>query len=182
MKMQKKVILIGLTILILGCAASQKTYETNAALDEMVSQKHFEINAKFAQPMLTQALSQVALSGLIPPGSTINQINLNGSYNFLKIQGDSVSANLAYYGERQMGGGYNNNNAGIVFKGVPETIEIIKDEVKQNYTIKFSINHKTENFMVNATAGTNLSGTINVTSSHRSRIGYTGDVKKLDED
>lgn len=181
MKMQKKGILIGLTILLLGCASSQKTYETNAALDKMMSQKRFEIKAKFAQPMVTQAMSQVALSGLIPPGSTINQINLNGSSNFLRIQGDSVSANLAYYGERQMGGGYN-NNTGIVFKGVPENIEIVKNEVKQNYTIKFSINGKTENFMVNATAGTNLTGTINITSSHRSRIGYTGDVKAAEED
>lgn len=181
MKMYKTLVIIGLTLLLLGCVASQKTYETNTALDEMMSQKHFEITAKFAQPMVTRALSQVALSGLIAPGSNINQIDLNGSGYFLRIQGDSVSANLAYYGERQMGGGYN-NNAGIVFKGVSENIEIVKDEVKQNYTIKFSINDKTENFMVNVTAGTNMNGTINITSSHRSRIGYTGYVKALEED
>lgn len=181
MKIYKPLVIIGLTILLLGCAASQKTYETNTALDEMMSQKYFEIKVNFAQPTVTQAMSQVAQSGLLAPGNTINQIDLNGSNYFLRIQGDSVSANLAYYGERQMGGGYT-NDTGIVFKGVPENIEIVKDEVKQNYTIKFSINDKTENFMVNATAGTNLTSTINITSSHRNRIGYTGDVKALEED
>lgn len=181
MKMQKIGILIGLTILLLGCVASQKAYETNAALDKMMSQKHFEIRAKFAQPMVTQAMNQVAQSGLMAPGNTGNQIDVSGSSSFLRIQGDTVSANLAYYGERQMGGGYT-NDTGIVFKGVPENIEIVKDKVKQNYTIKFSINCKAENFMVNATAGTNLTGTINITSSHRNRIRYTGDVKVVEED
>lgn len=181
MKMEKIGVLLVLTGLFLGCGAAQKTFETNTVLDEMISQKRFEIQAKSAQPMVTRAMSDIALSGLIAPGNTINRIDLNGSGYFLRVKGDSVSANLAYYGERQMGGGYN-NNPGIVFEGVPETLEIIKDELKQNYTIKFTLNEKSENFMVVATAARNLTGTISITSSHRSRIRYMGDVEALKED
>ena len=61
--MYKLLVIIGLTTLLLGCAVSQKTYKTNGALDEMISQKRFEIKAKLAQPMVTQVMSQVALSG-----------------------------------------------------------------------------------------------------------------------
>jgi len=181
MEMQKILVLIGLILLFLGCGASQKIYKTNAALDQMMTEKKFEIKAGTALPMVTLALSQVALSGLIPPGSNINRIDLSGSNSYLKIWGDSVSANLPYYGERRLGGGYN-NVSGIEFNGKPETIEIIKDDVKQNYTIKFSIRNQTESFIVNATTNTNLTSTIYITSSHRTRIRYMGVIKELKSD
>lgn len=177
----KTSVLFVLIVLILGCSASQKTYETNTILDDLMLQKKFKIKVQSARPIVSQALSQVASSGLIPPGSTISRIDLGGDEYFLKIKEDSVFANLAYYGERHIGGGYT-NNTGIDFKGVPENIEITKDEITHNYTIKFSINDKSENFMVITKVATNLTSTVNITSSHRSRITYSGDLIALEEE
>ena len=181
MRIEKIVILLVVIPLFVGCTSAQKIYETNSVLDEMMLQKRFEIQVKFAQPMATRAMNTIASSGLIPPGSSINQMDLNGSGYFLRLKGDSIAANLAYYGERQMGGGYTDTQA-IVFKGVAAHMEIVKDEVKQKYTIKFTIQDKTENYLVTATAGRTLNGTISVSSSQRSIIRYVGDVIALKEE
>ncbi|MDB4292874.1 DUF4251 domain-containing protein [Maribacter sp.] len=181
MKMQKILVLTGLTLLFLGCGPSQKVIENNDALDAMVAEKKIEFRATSAQPTITNAMNQIAQSGLVAPGSTINRIDLAGSSNFLKIAGDSVTADLAYYGERQLGGGYTNNDSGVKFSGIPEDLVITKDEVKKSYRITFQIREKMESFNVAMRISSNLSGNLNVTSSHRTRISYAGTAKALAE-
>ncbi|WP_175416203.1 DUF4251 domain-containing protein [Aggregatimonas sangjinii] len=154
----------------------------NADLDTMVQKERFEFNARTARPMVTNAISQIAQSGLLAPGNSVGRIDLGGTANFLKIAGDSVSANLAYYGERQLGGGAYGNNTGIVFEGVPQDMEITKDEKKERYNINFSIKEDMEWYNVYVQINPNLSGTVDVVSSHRTRIGYTGTVNALQEE
>ena len=176
MKIFRIVLLAGLTAAIIACGASQKRMEPNAKLDKLMEQKAFSIAIRSAEPLVTQALSQIANSGMLPPGNSISRIDVTGSGYYIKVQGDSVSANLPYFGERQMGGGYN-SNAGIEFDGMAKNLEIIKDETKQSYTVKFSIDSSAEDFFVNVAVGNNLTSTTAIRSSHRNRIRYSGTVK-----
>ena len=68
--------------LFLACSASSKTTATPeeiAAMEKMISNKQFEIQAQWAQPMATQSLNSIANSGLLPPGSTASQIDISGT-------------------------------------------------------------------------------------------------------
>ncbi|WP_430966795.1 DUF4251 domain-containing protein [Spongiimicrobium sp. 2-473A-2-J] len=182
--MRTEIALIVCSLLLWTCGSSEKTtaryFQDTKALDELVAQQAFKISADWAQPMATNSLNQLANAGLLPPGSTINRINLVGEANYLKVEGDTVSAYLPYFGERQMSGGYNADQ-GITFKGVPKNFEITKNEKKQRYVMRFQINNKTETYQVNAELFPNLSSTISVNSSQRFVIRYDGQVSGLPE-
>lgn len=177
MKLLKLLLLTGFTSLIFGCGASKKVKESNLALNQMMNERSFRVSIVSAEPQLTQAMSQVANNGLLGPGNSMTRIDVTGAGYFIKVQGDSVAARLPYYGERQMGGGYD-SNAGINFKGITENLEITKDEIKQQYTIKFSIDAKSEVYFVATAVGNNASSTTTITSSQRNRIRYSGKVRK----
>lgn len=180
MKMLSSILLVGLTAAIFGCGASKELKEPNAKLDQMIDQKAFEIKIRTAEPLVTQALNQIANSGMLPPGNNISRIDVTGSGYFIKVQGDSVSASLPYFGEQQMGGGYN-SDTGIKFDGLSKNLEIVKDETKQSYTVKFSIGSSSEVFGVLTVLNNNLTSATNITSSHRNRIRYSGDVIGLSQ-
>ena len=175
MQSRKILFLILVVILGIGCKSGQKTTVTNTALDDMMQKKSVEITIRTAEPMVTQALSQIANSGLLQPGNNISRIDLSGQGYFIKIAGDSVTANLPYYGERQMGGGYN-ANTGIVFKGVTRNLEITKNDKNASYSIQFSTSDTSESFNVTTVIGTQWNTSTDIQSSHRNRIRYLGTV------
>ena len=167
-------------VLIAGCGASNKTVEPTAAsrqLDEWVHEKSFEIVSEWAIPLMTNSLNQVTNAGLIPPGSAANRISLIGNSNHLKFHFGEVDAYLPFYGERQAGGGYNSDNSGIIFQGIPKDYEAVKDENNLRHTIKFKIINKTEVFDVTLTLYPNQKSEIHVYSSQRFPMRYTGRVK-----
>ena len=181
MKLFPRILYIGIAITVFGCGASKKIIAPNIQLDEMMAQKAFEIKVQSAEPQVTRAMSQIANSGMLPPGSTINRIDVGGSGYYIKVAGDSVSAELPYYGERQMSGGYN-SDSGIKFNGLAENLEISKDDSKQRYTVKFRIDGNAENYSVTISVLNNLSSTTTVSSSHRNGIAYSGKVIKTSKD
>lgn len=144
-----------------------------------MSMEHFEIRSDWALPLATNSLNSIANAGLLPPGSSAGQISLIGNANYVKVMGDSLSVYLPYFGERQMGGGYNSDGAGIEFIGVPKKMEITKDKEKQRYDIRFEFKKDSENFMVIITLLPNLQSTININSSQRFPIRYSGSVETL---
>ena len=133
-------------------------------------------------PLTTNSLNQISNAGLLPPGSVANRINLIGNANYLRIKGDSISAFLPYFGERQLAGGYNNNNVGIQFNGIPKEYSVTKDEKKQQHNIRFNINNNTENFQVYITVFPNMTATMNINSSHRFAISYSGFVSSIEKE
>ena len=167
-------------MLVIGCSSSKKAMVTNPVLDTMMEQQKMEFIATSAHPTVTNAISQIAQSGLLAPGSTVGRIDLGGNSNFLKIDGDSVTANLAYYGERRLGGGYN-SNSGIEFKGGAEDLEIVKDDVKNSYRLSFRVREQVETFNVTITLSSKLIGTLDIIGSHRTRIAYSGRANTLKE-
>ena len=181
----KPYLILLITALVLGCGTSSKNLVMQkqvAELDSLIAKKNFVIQSDKALPLMTTSMNSVANSGLFPPGSMQNQVSLSRSSNYLKIIGDSVAADLPYFGERQMGGGYNGNNGGIVFKGIPKKYEVIKNDKRQGFDIRFAIRNASESFNVQVALFPNRTSSINVTSSQRTAIRYEGVVSSLEED
>lgn len=163
-------------IVFISCGSSKKTGSTDTwILNKLITEQAFEIESRWAQPMATGAYSQ-AVNGLLPPGSTAGQINLIGNTNYLKMEKDSLSAYLPYFGERQMGGNYGATKGGIEFKGIPEDLEITSTD-KSGYNIRFSINdkeNKSENYKVYIQVYPDLNANVVINSSQRLSIRYRG--------
>lgn len=172
-------ILLGIVTLFACSINREVSSEDKVRLDKIIEDQYFKIEAEFARPLATNALNQLANAGLFRPGDNPSQINLQGNSNFFKFEGDSVSAYLPYFGERQMGGGYN-ENSGIEFKGIPKDLKINKDESKNLYTINFYMKQESESYQISLTLYSNLKASINVNSSQRFPIRYDGNLEALD--
>lgn len=182
-KAMKKVIIVMVTsFIILSCGSSnlKSTNEVSKTLDEMMNKKTFQIISSWAQPQVTLAMQQLGNAGMLPQGSTVANIDISSHTNYLKMVNDSVKAVFPYYGERQFGGGYNNNE-GIEFEGNPQNLTIEKDK-KDSYDIQFEIkdkNSSSENYQVFIKLFTNLASTIKINSNQRSSIQYRGTVSAI---
>ncbi|KKL81341.1 hypothetical protein LCGC14_1995700 [marine sediment metagenome] len=166
-----------------SCSSSKKPITNDSGmqkLNELITTNQFEILSDWAMPLATASMNSLANSGLLPPGSSASQINLIGNSNYVKIMGDSLSVYLPYFGERQMGGAYNTNGPGIGFEGIPERMEVTKNEDKQRYDILLKIDNDSENFTLNIGLYPNFKSTINVTSSKRFPIRYSGSVQAIE--
>ncbi|MDT0607584.1 DUF4251 domain-containing protein [Croceitalea rosinachiae] len=182
-KNQNTLIAIIILLVISACSSSKPSYNTEQleALDRLVESGSFLFEAEFANPLATRSMNAVSNAGLLPPGSAVNRINLMGTNNFLEIKGDSVSANLPYYGERQMPGAYNNSNVGIQFDGVAKDFKIYFNEKKGVYELQFKASNNTEVFDINAVLFVNNTVSLYVNSSERLTINYQGVLKKIAE-
>lgn len=167
--------------MLLACGTTNKnTSERAIQLHNMVENKSFEIVSNRAYPLMTSAMQQLDNMGLFVNGSTAASIDISTHGNFLRMKNDSVMANLPFYGERQMGGGYN-NASGIEFKGIPRNLQINKLK-EQSYEIRFNIhdtNSSTESYEVYIKLAPNLTSNIVVRSSHRSNIQFSGRIREL---
>ena len=177
---------IGLLLLLAifySCGGSKAMIGTAAEkeqLQQLIATKEFEINATWAVPRVTNSFLQVANSGLLPGGSSASNINLIGNPNYLKFKKDSVFIALPYYGERQMGGGYNTNTIGINFEGNYEDYQENYIAAKQYYTIDFTVRNGTESLDFSIRLYDNLKTNMMVTSSHRTPIGFDGMVSEIE--
>jgi hypothetical protein len=173
-------LLFSVLALAISCAAgsrSGQTVATKAQLEELISGRSYEIQATWAYPLMTQAMTSVANSGLLRPGSIANRIDLIGNPNYFKVQGDSVRVSLPYFGERQIGGGYADRNEGIRFDGIPQAYTVAKEEGKTTVDIKIIKGVETLRF--NLFLFPSGRADINMNSSHRSTIRYSGSVVQL---
>lgn len=174
-----------LSFLCFSCTSSKSIVDQESRsaqlLDSLVAVKRFVITLDRAMPMMTNSMQSLANAGLFPPGSSPSQIYLSGGTNQLEIKGDSAIANLSYFGERQMGGGYNNNDGGIEFKDVAKDWEYEKDDSKGVHTYNFEIRNKSETYQVTVRLFPNLRTTVQVMSNQRFNIDYQGNVAALEK-
>lgn len=167
---------------IVSCGSSRVyTAQEKTSLEKLVTDQNFEIELQWAKPLATNSLNQLVNVGLFRPGDNASQINLQGNQNIFKFENDTVSANLPYYGERQMGGGYNSSGGGIDFKSTPKDLMLTKDEDKDYYLMEFTVRDKdsNENYDVSLTVYPSLSAMINIWSSQRNTIQYNGTLKAI---
>lgn len=75
-----------------------------------------------------------------------------------------------------MGGGYASSDSAIQFEGVPKTYEAAWNVKKQRYDIRITMQQKTETYEMNIVLFSNLNSSIQVNSTHRTTIGYSGHV------
>lgn len=182
--MIKRLVLLGLIAVFWSCGSTQKTTATaieNQVLEQLVAKKSFLIKSEWAQPMNTNAMNSVASSGLLPPGNSGSNISLIGNLNYLKVEGDTISAYLPFFGERQLTGGFSDRNA-IEFKGIPDKLKISKNTKKNTTTLLFSIKERTEVYQVTITLFKNLTSYIHINSSQRNFIRYIGNVSEIPQE
>lgn len=166
---------------LIGCSATKvPSQEALNELKSLVEGKSFEFTANWANPMATQSMNAIANSGLLPPGSNASRINLIGNANFLKVMGDSVAANLPYFGERQLGGGYG-TATGIEFNTKPSSYSERYDAEKYNYQIRFNANNNTEQYTVVLNIFASKSASVSITSSDRLSIRYDGVISSIED-
>lgn len=175
-------------IVMLVSCSSNKTYteqETKAyqRLKELVASKKLEIQSNFARPMATSAFTQVANSGVLGVGNTASNIDISNNSNELKIQGDSISGYFPFFGEQQFGGGYpGSNHQGIEFNNIPENYTVTENDAKQSVQIQFAISDEyrnNEHYRVFITLFPNNRSTIQINSSNRTPIEFSGRLQQL---
>ncbi|WP_255610449.1 DUF4251 domain-containing protein [Robertkochia aurantiaca] len=151
-------------------------------LHELVESMNFEIRANYAAPLPSQGFQAAVNSGLLWPGNTASRINIQGTPNYLIMKGDSVKADLPYFGERQMSAPYGARDIGITFDGPARDLEVSFDKDKERYNISFSASKKTESYKINLILFPNLNASVWVNSSQRFSIGYQGNVKQIESE
>lgn len=182
-KPMKSILKFGAYLFLLmsvACASSkdQTSPEAIAALDKMIADKQFEIDATWALPMASQGLNSIANAGLLPYGSNASRIDISGTGGYLRMVADSVKADLPFFGERRMGGYYNQNNTGIKFEGIPNDLSFSSNRKDSGKTMRFNITEDSENYQVIAELYPNGNARLTVSSSQRTNIWYQGNLSE----
>lgn len=175
-----RIAFLSLLVIFISCGSSKSTATASEInnLKQMVANKRIEASFNWARPL---GINNVrGLENLIPPGSTINNINLSGNANFFRIKGDSIHMDLPYYGTQQLSTGYN-SDGGVKFEGKIKKEESFYDANKGAYILKYSLDAKKENYGVTLTLYANNKSILDLNSSHRTNINYTGNWKELKE-
>ncbi len=182
-----KLLIIGFVITFSACKSSneitnRKNTEQFEKLQALIESKAYQIDINAIYPFNTAATTQVLNAVLFPSGNSAARIDVRGNGNHIKISEDKVKANLAFFGERQIGSGnYGRNNSGILLDDSIQGYVVTKNEKKKTLTIKFSANDGVENFTITIVANTNQRVNVTVNSSHLNRISYDGTIETLEE-
>ena len=184
-KIQQITLALATLLLFAACASSKKqsyTAEELAAFKSFLESKDYVFKARWANPLASQGLNAIANAGLLAPGNTAGRIDLFNSNNTMEIKGDTVVANLPFYGERRIGVSYNPRDTGITFEEEPKDFEIVFDEKRQSYTMNFVVNNGTENYNVSGIFFPDRSGRVFINSTQRQAIGFTGELVPTEEE
>lgn len=189
-----RALLLIFSIVLVSCNSSRQVVDKAAQLnklDELLTEKEFELDVEWAYPLVTNDLNAVlnSLNSAVisPTGDTSGSIYVSDQNAYLKVKGDNISAELPYYGSHTVGGAgtiNNSRNIGISFDGIPEDLVIKKNEKRSLYKITFNINsiEKRENYQVSITMFPNESCNIVINSSHRTSITYKGKIADDNEE
>ena len=180
--------LLGMVIGLFWSCGATKSAESIAlknrqfeALKTLVATKSFVFNAETAYPMQTFAVMQVTNALLRNTGNAPGRISLRGNGDYIKINGDNVQAELAYFGELRVVSSMDPSDSGINFKGVPSAFDVAENEKKQTIRLEFDIRAKTEPFSVIMQLYPNKRATIFVNSINRTSIRYDGTINAFEE-
>lgn len=159
---------------IAGCGTSRTLSDADwQQMEATVTQRDFKFEGRWAEPLQTGSLTQVTNAGLVPPGSSVNRIDLTGTANYLKMQGDEVQMQLPYFGERQVNQTYGRAE-GMEFEGTATDIRTRRDEKKNYYDLDFNLKKQTELLQCNLRLYANNRALLTIYSNQRHMIRYEG--------
>lgn len=172
-----KVSVILTLISLSGCGASKEplSSEAWAQMERLVTSRDLEFHARWAEPLQTGSMNTVANAGLIPPGSSVNRIDLTGTANYFKMSGDQVEMYLPYYGERQVTQTYGRAE-GMEFEGTATDIATKKNEKGRYYDLDFNLKERTELLQCNLRVFSGSKAVLTIYSNQRNMIRYQGEV------
>lgn len=173
--MKKLFTLIALVILVVNPIISQ-TKEEKKAAKEATAVQEYE-----AMKVLINAESY-AFEGEWATSNKGRRINLMSNPTFIKMDAKNADAHLPFFGTAHSGAGYGSGGGGIEFKSEVQNYQVSFNDKKKKATIKFkSKSESNENFDVTITIHGSSSTSVNITSSNRSSMNYSGKIKKLEK-
>lgn len=176
--MKKIVFIVFVSLFFFACGSNKLvTNEELLSFKNTIDNHKISFEATSANPV---AFANVrGLEGLLPPGSNLANINLVNNPNYFRVKNDSVSFDLPYYGELQMGMGYN-RDTGLKFEGVAKKKSTDFNEKKEKYTITYTVATENETLRMYFTLFPNKTARLDINSSNRSSIFYYGDWKVVE--
>ncbi len=188
MKRLKNIMLLGMVLGLFWSCGGVKSAESIAlknrqfeALKTLVATNSFVFNAETAYPMSSFAVLQVTNTLLRNTGNSAGRISLTGNGDYIKVKGDTVQAELAYFGEVRIAGSMNPRDSGINFNGVPKTFELTENEKKQMLRLEFNIKEKIEPYEVIMHLYPNKHATVFINCMNRTSIRYDGTLSAFEE-
>jgi hypothetical protein len=108
-------------------------------------------------------------------------VSLVGQGYKLQFKNDSIITRLPYIGERQMGSGYNNLDAGIIVDGPITNYQEKTDSKKGETIITMDAMNGAESYSIQLTVQQYGFTRVNVNSSQRNSIAYSGKLVFVEE-
>ena len=169
-------------VLLWSCKAQMTTEEKAqemTVLNTLLAQQDYRIAIDEAQPFNTNATLQVFYAlNMQTFGDTPGRINVSADGHVIKIQNDSITGSLPFFGERQLGSAsYGGRDIGIQFESKLKDFSKSINEDKGKLIMKFSADQKdgnTENHDVIIEFFPNHDVFVKVNSTHRTIMGYRG--------
>lgn len=184
----KNTVLLGMVLGLFWSCGGTKSAESIAlknrqfeALKTLVATKSFVFNAETAYPMQSYDVLRVTSALLRNTGNTAGRISLIGNGDYITVKGDTVQAELAYFGEVRIAGSMNPRDSGINFNGVPSTFDVSENDKKQMLRLEFNIKEKIEPYEVIMHLYPNKHATVFINCMNRTSIRYDGKLSAFEE-
>lgn len=167
---------------------SQEDVTALETVKAILDTRAYEMEINTVYPMNTMASTQ-AINGVLlrQTGNSATRIDVAGDNHRIKIKDSTVEGYLPFFGETRMStGSYNGGSGGVNLDGKTKDYSLSLNAKKNIYVVKFTTTdseHNTESYNVQITAFPNKTVEVNVTSSHRTAIRYSGVLSaiKLEE-
>jgi hypothetical protein len=117
---------------------------------------------------------QFAVRSASPSGARTVQITSPYS---MKAEDGSYEALLPYFG-RVYSGGYGDGGS-VEFNGQPENLQIDRNDKRLKMDLQFSIQSRTERYVVKLNVGASGYGNLVISSTKRATISYYGQISGL---
>lgn len=169
----KNTLLLIVLVLFYSCASKKLASEEEIAIfKDAVENNKIKFEASSANPI---GFANVrGIENLLPPGSSMANINLASNANHLIIKNDSINLHMPYFGENQLSTGYNTRDVGYILKDKPTKEKINYNSKKQEYNLNYSVKNNEEFLQLFLTLFPNKTARLDINSSHRTSIFYYG--------
>ncbi len=190
-KIRNFLYLIGLFSLLWSCKTNQIAKAEAKAndleiLDSLYAKKDYYVKINVAYPFTSTATTQVANALLRNTGDNINRIDVRGDGNFIKIQNDTVSGYLPFFGEsRTSSGAYGGTDLAIQFdellKDLTKKINTDKGKLELEFSAKQKRNNN-EKYEVSIDIYPNEKVSVNIRPVHKTVMRYDGQLTEFSEE